>query len=222
MSARQNQRIEIRRPNFPVGDRPPETRVTLLHLQIGAPPVGIGLQKRITDPTIPPEKVFLRHELKDPQANYMCASACFFIFIGGTYRRIEPLFNDGNPVLILDKPYLADSTFRGMNDAQTLAATHQLKMWVDAYLEEMGVSLKYSDAMFSIPKDEVRWITSIDFNADLKGAVFSAVTLEDKLLQASDVCSGNRLQQHIGIPIWPIAALNFFDCTAWGYIRRQR
>ena len=48
MPARQEQRIKVYRSNFAVGDRPLE-RITLLHVQIRAASVGIGLQKRRKD-----------------------------------------------------------------------------------------------------------------------------------------------------------------------------
>jgi hypothetical protein len=42
---------------------------------------------------------------------------------------------------------------------------------VEGYLKEMGVPPKYADMMFSIPKDEIRWIDSAEFHADFNGDI---------------------------------------------------
>jgi hypothetical protein len=42
---------------------------------------------------------------------------------------------------------------------------------VESYLKEMGVQAKYAELMFSIPKDEVRWIGKADFDADFSGDI---------------------------------------------------
>ena len=42
---------------------------------------------------------------------------------------------------------------------------------VEAYLKEMSIPLKYADVMFSIPKDQVRWITNAEYQADFAGIV---------------------------------------------------
>jgi hypothetical protein len=38
-------------------------------------------------------------------------------------------------------------------------------------LKEMGVPAKYSDLMFSIPGDQMRWIDEADFDADFYGLI---------------------------------------------------
>jgi hypothetical protein len=42
---------------------------------------------------------------------------------------------------------------------------------VDNYLKEMGVPAKYADLMFSIPKDQIRWIEKAAFDSDFKGDI---------------------------------------------------
>ena len=44
-------------------------------------------------------------------------------------------------------------------------------MKVENYLKEMGIQTKYSDRMFLVPKNEVRWISEVDFEADFKGFI---------------------------------------------------
>ncbi len=114
------------------------------------------------------DKLADRHKLTNPKANYMCASACFFLFVAGVNRDHEL---PGDPILGIHRPYLTDSELRTLSGSQAMASASQLRVVVESYLKEMGVPAKYADLMFSVPKDEVRWIGSTDFEADLEGIV---------------------------------------------------
>lgn len=113
---------------------------------------------------VPPE-----HKLQNPRANYMCASACFFIFVAG----IKRMTDDGSdePILGIHKPYLSDSDLRMLSGDQAIASANRVRTIVENYLKEMGVPAKYADMMFAVPKDEVRWIGSADFKRDLEGVI---------------------------------------------------
>ncbi len=124
----------------------------------------------ITNPYIIPEKVFADNQLKDPKANYMCVSACFFIFVAGIYRISEPL-GEENPLLGVHRPFLTDTDLRKMSGGQAIASANQARAVVETYLKEMGVPMRYADLMFSIPKDEVRWIDNADFEADFEDII---------------------------------------------------
>jgi hypothetical protein len=128
----------------------PSRNPFLSHLDMGS--VGEGL-----------------HTLKNPQANYMCASACFFIFVAGIKRTAA----DGSDEAILGihKPYLSDSDLRMLGGDQAIASANRLRTTVENYLKEMGVPAKYADMMFAVPKDEVRWIGSADFKNNLEGII---------------------------------------------------
>jgi hypothetical protein len=52
-----------------------------------------------------------------------------------------------------------------------MASARQLRGVVEDYLKEMGVPARYADLMFSVPKDEVRWIGSADYEADFEGMI---------------------------------------------------
>jgi hypothetical protein len=122
-----------------------------------------------------------KYHLKNPKANYMCASACFFVFAAGLSRTSQL----GNPVLSsmygpdlwddvilgIHRPYLTDIELRALTGDQAISSTNQIRALVENYLKEMNVPPKYSDLMFSIPKDQVRWITAADFHADLEGVM---------------------------------------------------
>lgn len=125
----------------------------------------------ITNPYVPPEKYFKDIQLKDPQHNHMCASACFFIFVAGAERNSDDLDVAQNVILGIHRPYLTDSDLRATNADQAIASGNQVRDVVEGYLKGMGVPSKYADLMFSIPKEEIRWIKSADFNADFKGVI---------------------------------------------------
>jgi hypothetical protein len=107
-----------------------------------------------------------RHGVKD-KANYMCASACFFVFVAGVYRKTE--FVGGT--LGIHRPYLSERELKAISADQAVAATNQTRSVVDKYLREMGVPTKYVDQMFSVPKDQVRWISMEDLEADFQGFI---------------------------------------------------
>lgn len=113
------------------------------------------------------EKLAERHKLTNPKANYVCASACFFVFVAGVKR--DHAF--GDPILGIHRPYLTDGDLRSLSGNQAMSSASQLRSVVENYLKEMGVPAKYADLMFSVPKEEVRWISSTDFETDLEGIV---------------------------------------------------
>lgn len=106
-------------------------------------------------------------KLQSPQTNYMCASACFFVAVGA----IERNASIGNAILGIHRPYMTDVDLKNLGSDQVIASTRQLRGIVETYLKEMGVPARYADLMFSIPKDQVRWITKAEYRADFDGVV---------------------------------------------------
>jgi hypothetical protein len=109
------------------------------------------------------------HRLKNPKANYMCASACFFIFVAGVKRTDD--VGLGDAILGVHRPYLSDGDLRSLGGDQAIALASRLRATVENYLKEMSVPAKYADMMFAVPKDEVRWIGEADFRDDLEGVI---------------------------------------------------
>jgi hypothetical protein len=101
----------------------------------------------------------------------MCASACFFVFVGGIHRKydLEGLF--GGPALGVHRPYLRETSLKALSSDQALAAANQNRTMVEAYLKEMGIPQKYADQMFLVSKDEVKWISEREFDADFEGFI---------------------------------------------------
>ena len=106
-------------------------------------------------------------QLKDPKENYLCTSACFFIAVAGIERTIgaDPLI----ALLGIHRPFLTDADLKTLSANQALASAAQVRDVVETYLREMGVPLKYAALMFSVPKDQVRWITQAEYEADFSG-----------------------------------------------------
>jgi hypothetical protein len=131
------------------------------------------------------KKIAKLYHVIDFDHNFMCASACFFIFIAGIER-----YNQGtHPLLGVHKPYLLDSELNNMSDDQALSYSKNIRQVVDSYLREMGVSHKYSDVMFSIPANKIRWISDDEFTNDLEGLIpelqeWVKVKIKSELAQA--------------------------------------
>jgi hypothetical protein len=104
--------------------------------------------------------------------NYLCASACFFVFVAGIHRVMHLSGDVAEGVgLAIHRPYMSDSDLRAISADSAISAAAKTRTVVDEYLKEMGVPAKYGDAMFAIPKDEVKWVDADSFIADLKGFV---------------------------------------------------
>jgi hypothetical protein len=114
------------------------------------------------------EKLAARHALKDSKANYMCASACFFVFVAGIHRQSDFVHE---AILGIHKPYLSKDALRALSSDKAIAVADQTRAIVDSYLREMSVPAKYADQMFSVPKDEIRWIGHGEFETDFAGFV---------------------------------------------------
>lgn len=115
------------------------------------------------------KKVAARQNIKNIEANYMCASACFFIFVAGVHRTKD--FSLDEPVLGIHRPFLTDNDLRTLSASQAIGSANDLRTVVENYLKEMSVPAKYADLMFSVPKDQIRWIGRADFESDLEGFI---------------------------------------------------
>ena len=105
--------------------------------------------------------------LKLKEENYMCASACFFVYVAG----IERNYGIDKAILGVHRPYLSDANLRMLSANEAMASATEVRAIVETYLKEMGVPTKYADLMFSIPKDQVQWIDEGDLNADFTGII---------------------------------------------------
>jgi hypothetical protein len=131
------------------------------------------------------EREIHQHDLEYPQSNFMCASACFFAFVGGVDRDVD--LSGLPPILGIHRPYLSPERLRELTGGQAIATGNLTRETVEKYLKEMGVPTKYIDQMFSIPKDQILWISQDDFDADFRGFITSLHDWVDAKCKLTDV-----------------------------------
>jgi hypothetical protein len=127
----------------------------------------LRLRTEVPSDLPPPDREKAEATLKNPKASFVCASACFFIFVAGIDR--DRWFFA--PILGIHRPYLSEADLKKLSGNQAIASAVQLRTLVEDYLKEMGVPTKYAELMFSIPKDQVRFIKESDFESDLEGYI---------------------------------------------------
>lgn len=109
------------------------------------------------------QRLALFHGVKDPMRNNLCASACFFVHVAGIYR--------WGDTLLIHRPYLSDAELRKLSGDQVLRISQVARTETDAYLKEMGLPAKYSELMYSVPKDQVQLLAESDIKTDLYGFI---------------------------------------------------
>jgi hypothetical protein len=113
------------------------------------------------------ERRAAQHKLKDYKANFMCASSCFFVFVAGVFRSSDI----GDAILGIHRPYLSEDELKALSSDQAITTARQGRTIVESYLKEMGVPANYAEKMFSVGRDDVRWISNDDFEADFQGFI---------------------------------------------------
>jgi hypothetical protein len=103
-------------------------------------------------------------DLANPR-NYQCASACFLLYVAGIYREFIWAGRLG-----IHHPQLEHKPV-GLTEKDISVGMVDMRNKVKRYFEEMNVPNKYLDLMYSLPSNEMRWITQSEFNADLKGYI---------------------------------------------------
>jgi hypothetical protein len=134
--------------------------VRLLKLSTVIPSKSLTNQNR--------ELAVARLNLKDPKADYMCASACFFVFVSGIHRRSDEL---GPAILGIHRPSLSTASLQRLNFDQAAAADNRTRTAVENYLKVMDVPAKYAENMYSVPKGKIQWIRNDEFAADFGGFI---------------------------------------------------
>jgi hypothetical protein len=112
------------------------------------------------------ESLIRASDLVDPKANYLCASACFLIYVAGIYR--YPIWAGR---LGIHRPVRSASSLKPLSGDDTMKSIGGARELIKNYLKEMNVPEKYVDLMFSIPPNGLRWITQAEFDSDLQGFI---------------------------------------------------
>jgi hypothetical protein len=108
-------------------------------------------------------EVILSTDLTD-RRHYQCVSACFLLYVAGVYRDFIWAGRLGIHHPIQRKPV-------GATEKEASIAAVDMRNKLKSYFEEMNVPNKYLDLMYSVPPNEMRWITQSEFNADLNGYI---------------------------------------------------
>lgn len=112
-------------------------------------------------------------DLVNPR-HYQCASACFFLYVAGVNRR---LIWPGR--LGIHQPRIEHKPDSASDDEVTIV-TFGARNAIKKYFARMDVPENYLDLMYSVPANEVRWISKEEFDRDLKGYVPELKALLDK------------------------------------------
>lgn len=131
------------------------------------------LVRSLTLSTIVPSKTLTRqaleqlsqqHGLKHPETDYLCASACFFIFVAGAHRNSD---NDGTPLLGIHSPFVSNQESRGISTDQASELKYKAREEIETYLKVMNVPSRYVLDMYSASR-KLRWIRVDEFNSDFR------------------------------------------------------
>lgn len=104
--------------------------------------------------------------LAEPKKNYLCASACFFVYVSGIYRN---LYWAGR--LGVHRPFRSESNEKTLSADESIILTWRVRDTVKIFLKEMDVPDKYIDLIYSVSPNELRWITQSEFDSDLQGFI---------------------------------------------------
>ena len=122
-------------------------------------------------PSLPPrEKRAFGSSAFDPadltnRLNFQCASACFLIYVAGIERKLNWIGRLG-----VHEPRLETKPL-GASEADTKIASTEIRGVTKIYLDRMDVPNKYLELIYSVPSNDVRWITQLEFDADLRGYI---------------------------------------------------
>ena len=92
------------------------------------------------------ESVIQANNLVAPRTDYLCASACFFVYVSGVYRKLNWVGRLG-----VHRPVRLEKNSKTLTVDQDLDLTWRVRGAVKQYLEEMNVPDKYVDLIYSIP-----------------------------------------------------------------------
>ena len=136
-------------------------------IRIGALVRRLAWETRSAEgPSVPAEfraGVAASYGVRDPARNNLCASACFFIFVGGIYR-------EGH-LLAIHQPFISAAELERISPDEAVRRTSNVRTVVELYLRRMGVPLRYVQEMYDVPKERLRWLTEEEIATDFSGFI---------------------------------------------------
>jgi hypothetical protein len=140
--------------------------IRALRLSTEAPSGPPTDARRFSQPVIAPNNI------ANPRTNYQCSSACFFIYVSGVYRNLGSVGRLG-----IHRPMQLESEAKKLDVDEATNLAWRVRAFVKKYLEDMNIPDKYVDLMYSVPPNEVRWISQSEFDSDIGGFVPDAKRL---------------------------------------------
>lgn len=119
-----------------------------------------ALNLRTLLPGLPPGQTSLiqASDLRRP-ANYLCGSACFFLYVAGV---------DRNPLRVgrlgIHRPVVRSRFNLPTSKEATAVAARGVEDAIGFYLRQMSVSDRLEPMMFSIPNDKIHWLDDHEFS----------------------------------------------------------
>jgi hypothetical protein len=120
-----------------------------------------ALNLRTLLPSLPAERgagLIQANDLKHP-GNYLCASACFFLYIAGI---------DRNPLHVgrlgIHRPFVKSRFNLPLSEKTKTAAVHSIEEVVSSYVLRMNVSEGLLTRMFAVPSNSVHWLNDDEFS----------------------------------------------------------
>jgi hypothetical protein len=112
------------------------------------------------------ESLIHANHLVNPKTNYLCASACFFVYVSGIYRNLNWVGRLG-----VHRPTQLEGNARALSSDESIKVNWFIRETVQNYLKDMNVPNKYVDLVFSTTPSEIRLITQDEFESDLRGFI---------------------------------------------------
>lgn len=98
--------------------------------------------------------------------DYLCTSACFFVYVAGIYRNLNWAGRLG-----VHQPTILEINGKAPSGDEAKKSAWFVRETIKNYLNDMDVPDKYVDLAFSVPPNEMRLITQNELDSDLQGFI---------------------------------------------------
>jgi hypothetical protein len=107
------------------------------------------------------------------QGNYQCSSACFLVYVAGIHRNLIWAGRLG-----IHRPRIEHKPI-GISENGLSAGLEDMRNKIKLYFQEMNVPSKYLDLMFSVPSNQIHWLSQSEVDSELKGYIPEVQSLLD-------------------------------------------
>jgi hypothetical protein len=111
------------------------------------------------------ESLIRPNHLVNPN-DYLCTSACFFLYVAGIYRNLNWAGRLG-----VHQPTILEINGKAPSGDEAKKSDWFVRETIKNYLKDMDVPDKYVDLVFSVSPNELRLITQNELDSDLQGFI---------------------------------------------------